>query len=371
MLIHPRARKRNTYGAMTALVCEGFLDWPATEAAAVPVNSTTHDGGEVNSVSAMPIPTPTLSTPLAVETKVEGTNTDLTDLTTDTAAVVHMPKWLTRFEDLVKWVPKGALVGLDLDDVLQNTEPIADCPPALLSVRGLHMVRDLVSTWRRARTATDEHKARLDTLFQQSSRKRLVEPNTAIIVRGWQDAGCQVFGITARPHSRLATETIQTLLKLGLDLTRTCPVRIPKDQPITCNKTESVWEHGVLFSDGRCKGAALDSLIDGFVMPLAEKDEHCIPPACVLVDDRYNNAYAMAQSCDGLRRLGVPVTSFLYRVGGVVSKVDAVQKLQPLDDVSEEAGLALDEMTEYTDEQLVQLATQYLKKEPAKEAVPS
>jgi len=93
---------------------------------------------------------------------------------------------------------------------------------------------------------------------QNISQVKLVEPNTAKIVRHLQDRNFVVMGLTTRGLG-MSTRTNQQLASVGIDLSKAAP---SKDDIFFMNQRGNLFRGGTLFTANTHKGSALFKLLD-------------------------------------------------------------------------------------------------------------
>lgn len=127
------------------------------------------------------------------------------------------------------------------------------------------------------------------------TQMELVEPGTETILKGLQEKGLQVMGLTAQGCS-LSHRTVEHLRHHQIDLSLTAPFNTPyyyeeKDQGILFRK-------GILFTSGTPKGKALFRLFDQYGYR---------PKKIVFVDDRESNLTDVEKeaSKEGISFIGI------------------------------------------------------------------
>lgn len=94
--------------------------------------------------------------------------------------------------------------------------------------------------------------------------KRLVEPDTQVIVKRLQDMGCHVFGLTKR-WSESNGDTRRELLTMGMDFSLSSP--FPKGRKYCDEFTEALLIDGVIYTNGHDKGPVLDRFMSQILFP--------------------------------------------------------------------------------------------------------
>jgi hypothetical protein len=117
--------------------------------------------------------------------------------------------------------------------------------------------------------------------LQKISRFIPVQPDGPSVVRGFQDRGAPVMGLTARPSRYSSLSSVQ-LASIGIDFRR----RAPRGEPLNLRlKDAAHYENGILFvGEHNSKGEALKAFLDATGLK---------PGKIVFADDKKKHVEAM------------------------------------------------------------------------------
>ncbi|HOI73245.1 MAG TPA: DUF2608 domain-containing protein [Syntrophales bacterium] len=194
---------------------------------------------------------------------------------------------------LEKEVTAGTLVCFDLDNTLIRAEQMLGSDQWWDDV-----VYELAASGLSGREATIKA-YRIWLPLQTAGRFIPVQPDGPAVVRGLQERGVKVLGLTARP-SMIASLTYRQLASIDIDLRR----GEPRSEPLNVNlKDAARYENGILFvGEQNSKGEALK----GFLAATGMK-----PAKIVFADDKKKHV-------DELERVfgSGPVPYVGFRYGG-------------------------------------------------------
>jgi len=170
----------------------------------------------------------------------------------------------------------------------------------------------------------DEKNAHTRRLQSALREKRFVEASTQRVIHTLQDAGCAVFGLTAR-YSEMATCTRKAMLQLGVDFAKTAPFPY---EDLRDPVTGAFMSGGVIYTNARDKGIILDRFLEHIVFrevlksvsnPLAgthaqrlKRAKSSLPAELIFVDDRKENCDCVANGVSIPQKLGVRLVSYHF-----------------------------------------------------------
>lgn len=272
---------------------------------------------------------------------------------------------ILHLSDILSVCRPGSYVAFDIDDTL-HTNLYAPC--LLTTARGVEAYQAILARNPLYKSLTVRQRNSVTRVLQTAlDAKRLVESDTAIIVKQLQNSGCRVFGLTKR-FANSAAETRRELLTMGIDFVqsnshsnnqsvtqsnnqsnnqRSNP--FPAGRKYFDELTESLLIDGVIYTNGHEKGPVLDrfmsqvlfqrhidmSSADGsFNQSIKEWSLQCsdqsidqstqrsdvhpcasyapLPINLVFVDDLVENAHSVFGDMTLCQRFGIPIYSCSY-----------------------------------------------------------
>lgn len=207
----------------------------------------------------------------------------------------------------------GNFIVLDIDETLLIH---GFYPCMLLTPQG---VRTFSDAMKKNKDMADIREVR--QVFQESlMQRRLVEKNTALIVKKFQDVGCKVFGLTSR-YSETAVATREELMKHGIDMSIASP--FPNSHLLNDPITKAACQDGIIFSNGTPKGPVLNRFLEGFVFHSLYKEALAnggkisdlrsrVPNQIIFVDDREQNCLSVHHSLRSAVTFGIQLVTYHY-----------------------------------------------------------
>ena len=160
---------------------------------------------------------------------------------------------LTKLQQLLSnHARKGTFIMLDLDETLVMTRHHSSL---LLTSYGVRQFQIWVKNSRLDYSTKNKLVRALEAALKD---KVCVEDDTPHVISELQDAGCWIFGLTAR-YPELASNTSRTLNSLGIDLTRTSP--FPRTV-IRDPGTNSLYCDGIIYCGGQPKGHVVSRFLE-------------------------------------------------------------------------------------------------------------
>ena len=174
-------------------------------------------------------------------------------------AVVNGLKHVNTLLDVA--TPASYLI-FDVDDTLLTN---LYTPCLLTTDKGIQAYQAILSRNPLYADLSLKQKNTVTRILQRAlDSKRLVEPDTQLVIKQLQDMGCVVFGLTKR-WSESAVETRKELLTMGIDFTSSSP--FPRGRKYCDECTESLLVDGVIYTNGHEKGPVLDRFLSQIVFP--------------------------------------------------------------------------------------------------------
>lgn len=201
------------------------------------------------------------------------------------AEIIETP----HFRDLEGHVSSDSLVILDIDDTLLIPTQTLGCD--------VWFVHQLMLNELDGKSADPLDKTlALWEAIRHLTQIQIVEPDSERLVEKMQKEGISVMGLTTQGLA-LATRTVNQLLSLDIDLSRTAP---SKEDCYFLNEHGVLFRRGILFTSGTDKGEALLKFLD-----LANYR----PKKVVFINDKRKHLEQVEQA---LQKKGIPFTGLRY-----------------------------------------------------------
>lgn len=224
---------------------------------------------------------------------------------------------LDNLEVLLDHARPGAFFALDIDDTLHMSK---HHPCMMLSHQGIrayqYLLRKKECYRSRPHEELEERRAKLQAALNS---KRLVQSNTAEIVRTLQERGCWVFGCTSR-YAGMAEKTTKTLLSLGIDLSLRSP--FPTGKALFDPRTEALCKDGIVFTNAINKAVVLNRFLEKVVFRAYPRGQPVPVPELIFVDDRMENLLHIMSGLDAVLSRNIKLTCYHY--------VAALQSASPI-----------------------------------------
>jgi Protein of unknown function (DUF2608)/SPX domain/Zinc finger, C3HC4 type (RING finger) len=245
---------------------------------------------------------------------------------------------------LLRHANRRSMIVVDIDETLVMTSPDS----SMMSSYGIQMFQKYLQQHGFDYAAKVRHCQRLQRLLDA---KVLVEPTTSMVIRKLQQAGCWVFGLTAR-YASMAPRTQMTLFRLGIDLNIQAP--LPKGQALQDPDTKAMYSNGVIYTNAIDKGDVLNRFLENVIFTYnvvvsptiaagqqqqsdASNMVHApsppqhgksgIPEEIVFIDDRMQNSQSVLHGLTIARKHNVNVVSYHYTGAERAAPDDRTRKL--------------------------------------------
>lgn len=219
---------------------------------------------------------------------------------------------MTSFAELLRHARRGSFFALDIDDTIYTNKYH---PCKLMSQDGVDAFRAVLSSppYRQQPYAVkNAHVRRLQKALKQ--KKMCEGQTTARVIKVLQEAGCWVFGLTAR-YAEMAKTTTRVLRGFGLDMSSCAP--FPKEKVLKDPVTGALMHEGVIYANAQDKGMILDRFLSNVVFREILKTKSprstALPPEIVFVDDRRVNVDSVADGLSIASNLDIRVTCYHYQ----------------------------------------------------------